>query len=185
DRLFLRQYSDSLGSGCEQWVVEEYPVVLLETFLKVLCSLDSLLCESWRQVASDSAWYKIGVCDSGPRQLLCEVDEQFSISKGPHEHRGVAQEYAVNGEPVEMTHYPVHLVQESSEVLSSQRDFNSLNLLDRSHPRMVEVRSVNDRRSLNDGYALDDISKLNNLLDTPMDIARIRCNIDNNVSVHL
>ena len=50
---------------------------------------------------------------------------------------------------------------------------------------MVEVGSVDDRRSLDDRYALDDISELDNLLDTPVDITRVRCNIDNNVSVHL
>jgi len=129
---------------------------------------------------------ELGLARSGHNaRLLCEIDEQLSISKGPHEHSSVAKKYTVNREPIEMTHYPVHLVQESSQVLSSQRDLDSLNLLDGSHPRMVEVGSVDDRRSLDDRNALDNISKLDNLLDASMHVARIRCNIDDNVSVHL
>src|SRR2546426_11503488 len=84
-----------------------------------------------------------------------------------------------------MAHNPVHLVKEGSEVLSSSRNLDTLNLLDGSHPSMVEVGRVDDGRSLDDRYALDDISKLDNLLDAPMDIARVRGNIDNDVSVHL
>jgi len=84
-----------------------------------------------------------------------------------------------------MAHNPVHLVKEGSEVLSSSRNLDILNLLDGSHPSMVEVGRVDDRRSLDDGYALDDISKLDNLLDAPMDIARVRGNINDDISVHL
>src|SRR6267143_3262588 len=84
-----------------------------------------------------------------------------------------------------MAHYPVHLVQEGSEILSSSRDLNPLNLLDGSHPCMVEIGSVNDRGSLDDRDALDDISQLDDLLDTPVNITRIRGNVDDDISVDL
>src|SRR2546422_11752145 len=84
-----------------------------------------------------------------------------------------------------MAHNPVHLVKEGSEVLSSSRNLDILNLLDGSHPSMVEVGRVDDRRSLDDGYALDDISKLDNLLDAHMDIPRVHGSINDDISVHI
>src|SRR5713101_5799722 len=84
-----------------------------------------------------------------------------------------------------MAHYPVHLVQEASEILSSSGDLDSLNLLDGSHPCMVEIGSVYDGGSLDDGYALDDVSELDDLLDASVDITWVRGNLDNDISVDL
>src|SRR5713226_6939725 len=84
-----------------------------------------------------------------------------------------------------MAHYPVHLVKETSEILSSSRNLDPLNLLDGSHPCMVEVRSINDRGSLDDRDAFDDISQLDDLLDTPVNITRVRGDVDDDIPVDL
>src|SRR5713226_9980446 len=83
-----------------------------------------------------------------------------------------------------MAHDPVHLVQKSPEVLPPLRNLDPLNLLDRPHPCMVEVGSINDRGSLDDRNTLDYVSELNDLLDPPVNIAGIRGNIDYDVSIH-
>src|SRR5207302_10303238 len=111
--------------------------------------------------------------------------DQLSVSERLHEHRGVAQKYAIDREAVEVAHYPVHLVQESSEVLPPSRNLDPLNLLDRPHPCMIEIGSIDDRGSLDHRNTLDNISELNNLLDPSVNIAGVRGNVNNDVAIHL
>src|SRR5690348_2912334 len=84
-----------------------------------------------------------------------------------------------------MAHDPVHLVQKRSEILSPSRNFNPLNLLNGSHPSMIEVRSIDDRRPLDHGYALDYVSKLNDLLDPSVNIAWVGRDINDDITVQL
>src|SRR6267143_3438223 len=83
-----------------------------------------------------------------------------------------------------MAHDPVHLVEESPEVLSPSRNLDPLNLFDRPYPCMVEVGSIDDRGSLDDGNTLDYVSELNDLLDPSVNVAGIGGNVDYDVSIH-
>src|SRR5437867_287065 len=90
---------------------------------------------------------------------------------------------SVDGEPVEVAHYPVHLVQETSEVLAPSRRFDPLQLFNRPDPRMIQVGSVYDRGPLDDWDASNDVSKLDNLLDATVNIARVGHGVDDDIAI--
>ena len=97
----------------------------------------------------------------------------------------MAEKYSEDREPVEVAHYPVHLVQEGPQVFGPDRRVNPLELFYRIDVCMVEVGGVNDSRSFNNWNVLDDIPEFADLLDSPMNISRVRGSIDDYVAIKL
>src|SRR5207247_11384876 len=135
-----RQYADAFCSGREEWIVEENVLILFEPFLSVFRPLYRFFGKPARQISSYSARDQVGVCDPSACEAFGEVDEEFPVPKRPHEHGCVAEEDAVDGEPVEVAYYHVHLVQETSKVLSPSSLFNSVQLFNSQDLCMIQHR---------------------------------------------
>src|SRR3989304_8414824 len=84
-----------------------------------------------------------------------------------------------------MAHDPVHLVQQRTEVFSPWRRLHSLELFNRLDVGVVEVRRVYDCGAFDDRYAFDDVPDLADLFDSPVNIAGVGGNVDDDIAVQL
>src|SRR3989475_10845516 len=95
------------------------------------------------------------------------------------------QNHAVDGEPVEVAHDPVHFIEDTSKVLAAGRRLDAFEFFNAPYPVMVQGRRVDNGWPLDHRYAANDVSQLDYLLDSTMNVARVRFSVDDDISVEL